>query len=260
MSEVNIEIIMPWLIAAGMILAGWIVIKILSKIVIKALKKSSLDPVLHKFIGHGLIAICWIVLVGTALSYAGVPLSTFITVLGVAGAAIALSLKDSLSNIAGGIIIIVSKPFTKGDFIEAGPAMGTVDQIDLLFTRLLTTDNKVVHIPNGNLSTSVIVNYSSEDKRRVDCRFGISGTSSISKAKEILSVIAEQSDMIFSAPEPVIGIAEQSNGIVFIDMRVWCATGDFGAVKYFLEENVKIAFDEAGIEMPVPHINIHTKK
>ena len=260
MYEINIEMVTPWLIAAAMLLLGWIVIKILNKTVLKALKKSVLDPVLYKFICNGIIVICWIILTGTILSYVGIPLTTFITVLGVAGAAIALSLKDSLGNIAGGLIIIVSKPFKKGDFIEVGAAIGKVDQIDLLFTRLLTLDNKSVYIPNGNLSTSVIVNYSSEEMRRVDCKFGIDNTGSIPLAKDILSVIAEQSDMILSDPAPIIGVLEQSNGIVYIDMKVWCTTNNYLAVKYFLEENVKIAFDEAGIGTPIPHLNVHTKK
>jgi small conductance mechanosensitive channel len=260
MREISVEMMMPWFVAAAMLLLGWVVIKVLNKIVKKALKKSSLDPVLYKFISSALMAVCWIVLIGTVLSYVGVPLSTFITVLGVGGAAIALSLKDSLGNIAGGVIIIISKPFKKGDFIEIDKVVGKVDQIDLLFTKLLTIDNKVIHIPNGTLGTSMIMNYSSEQKRRVDCKFGISGTSDILKAKDILSVIAEQSDMILREPVPLIGVVEQSNGIVFFDMKVWCATDDFWTVKYFLEENVKLAFDEAGIEMPVPHINVHAKK
>lgn len=257
---IDIETILPWLIAATMLLIGFIMIRILYKVIIKVLKKSSLDSVLHEFIGRGFMVVCGIVLIGTALSYAGVPVSTFITVLGVVGAAIALSLKDSLGNIAGGVAIMISKPFKKGDFIEVDQIIGEVQQIDLLFTKLLTLDNRAVHIPNGHLSSSIIMNYSSEPKRRIDCRFGIRSTSDISKAKEILWEIALQSDLLFKEPEPMIGVFEQSNGIVFIDMKVWFATGTFWEVKYFLEETVKIAFDEAGIEMSAPHINIHTKK
>lgn len=258
--ETDAELLLPWLIAAGMLIAGFIAIKIISRIVKRTLKKTALDAALHRFIYHGVGGACWIVLIGTILSYLGVPLSTFITVLGVAGAAIALSLKDSLSNIAGGVIIMISQPFKKGDFIETGSEKGSVDGIDLLMTTLLTVDNKVVHIPNGMLSTSVIINYSSEDRRRVDCVFGIGASSSVSKAKDILSAVTEQNEMILDSPAPVIGVADQSDGIVFIDMKVWCMTNNYAAVKYFIEETVKAAFDEAGIETPIPHINVHTKK
>jgi len=256
---ISIDRIKPWIIALLTIFIGWLLIKLLGKITVKMLRKTSLDPVLYKFINHGIQVVCLAVLVGTSLSYVGVPLSTFVTVLGVAGAAIALSLRDSLSNIAGGFIIMASKPFKKGDLIEVGSTLGIVEQIDLLFTKLLTPDNRVVHIPNGNLSTSTIINFSAEENRRVDCRFGISGSSSIYKAKEVLAVVAEQSDIIFNEPEPVIGVVEQVNGIVFLEMRVWCRTENVLAVRFFLEENVKIAFDEVGIEMPVPYVNIQSR-
>ena len=258
--EISLSVIKPWLIVALMIIIGFIVIKILDSLTAKALNKSSIDPTLHKFIRHGVVAICWIVLIGVALPYIGVSLSTFIAVLGVAGAAIALALKDSLGNIAGGIIIIVSKPFKKGDTVEISGTIGTVDQIDLIFTTLLTPDNRMAYIPNGKLSTSTIVNYTSEERRRVDCKFGVSNKSCLQKAKEILWSTAEKNDLIMKDPAPVIGIAEQSDGMVYIDMRVWCATENVLSVKYFLEENVKMAFDEAGIETQTPYVNVYIKK
>ena len=250
----EIAAVEPWVIAAALLLLGLVAVKIISVLIRKTLKKTSVDPILHKFIGNGIAAVCLIALIGTLLSYVGIPLSTIITMLGVIGAAIALALKDSLGNVAGGIIVIISKPFKKGDFIEVSGVSGTVDQIDLLFTTIMTIDNKVVYIPNGNLSTSIIINASAEGKRRVDCKFKVSSACSIPEAKEILMVVAEQDDRIFRVPEPVIGVAEQSDGIVVLDMKVWCATGDLAAVRYYLEENVKIALDEAGIETRAPYI------
>ena len=244
----SIELIEHWLIAALILFLGFCAIKVVSIIIKKALKRTSLDPVLYKFVINGIAAVCGVVLVGVALSYAGVSISAFLAVVGVAGAAVALSLKDSLGNIAGGMIIIATKPFKKGDAVETCGVVGTVDQIDLLFTTLLTFDNKVVYVPNGNLSTSTIINYSAAEKRRVDCKFGVSVKSSISDAKDILLTIAEQNEMILSDPTPVIGVVEQSGGVVYLDMKVWCATENCLEIKYFLEENVKIAFDEAGIE------------
>jgi len=257
--NIEFETIKPWLAVPALIIIGLLVIKILCVIIRKTLKRTALDPVLHEFIVKGFGIVFGIILVGTVLSQGGTPISTILTMLGVAGAAIALALKDSLGNIAGGIIIIVSEPFKKGDMVEIMGVVGKVNQIDLLFTTLLTFDNKMVYIPNGSLSTSVIINYSREEKRRVDCKFGISADSSIPGAKEILHAVAGKSEMILSDPPPIIGVAEQSGGVLFLDMRVWCATEDVFALKYFLEENVKIAFDEAGIETWIPRIKVDFK-
>jgi len=170
MNEMDIEKLAPWLIAVGILLAGFIAIKIIDQVLKKTLKRTAIDAALHKFIRSVTACVCWIVLIGTVLSYIGVPLSTFITMLGVAGAAIALALKDSLGNIAGGIIIMISKPFKRGDFIEASGVKGTAYSIDLLITTLTSEDGNMVYIPNGELSKSVIINYSSgaNDKNEPD--------------------------------------------------------------------------------------------
>ena len=165
---VNIQYVLPWLTVAAILLGGWLFIKILSALLKKSLTNSSVDPSLHKFIRNGTAVICWIILIGVALPRVGVSLSTFLAVLGVAGAAIALSLKDSLGNIAGGIIIIITKPFRKGDSVEVGDVKGTINQIDLLFTTMNTSDNKMVFIPNGKLSSSTIINCSTRADKPVD--------------------------------------------------------------------------------------------
>lgn len=251
--------IIHWGIAALILIAGVVAIKVLMSIVTKALMKSPLDAALYKFICNGLKTILWIVLLGTLLSWLGVPISTFVAIVGVAGAAVALALKDSLGNVVGGFIILLSKPFRKGDFIEVNNVTGKADQIDLLFTTMRTVDNKIVYLPNGLLSTSVIVNSTLAQNRRVDCRFSISYDSEIDKAKEILSVIAEQNELIRSNPEPIIGVADLLNGCINIDMKVWCETDHYWTVKYFLEENVKIAFDEAGIEIAHSPMDVYIK-
>jgi len=247
-------------IPIALTLIGFCAIKIICVIIGKTLTKTSLEPLLHRFIVRGFAVVSGIILIGTVLSNAGVPVTTIITMLGVAGAAIALALKDSLGNIAGGIIVIVSKPFKNGDIVEIGGVVGQVDQIDLIFTTIVTLDNKTVYIPNGTLSTSMIINYTAAGTRRVDCTFGISTYSSISRAKEILFEVASQNDMILPEPEPITGVSEHSSGIVYIDLKVWCAAENFLYVKYFLQENVKIAFDEAGIEPPAQQMNIQLKK
>ncbi|MFV0516860.1 MAG: mechanosensitive ion channel family protein [Aminipila sp.] len=246
--------------AAIILLVGYILIRISLRIIRKVLGKTTLDPSLHTFIENSTKAILWIVLIVTILAALGIPISTFIAILGAGGAAIALALKDSLGNIAGGIIILVTKPFKKGDFIDITEIAGIVEQIDLLYTTLKTFDNKVVSIPNGKITTAVMINYSTEDTRRVDCKFSIGYSDDIGKAKDVLLAVAEANPEIFKDPIPFVGVSGHGDSAIIIDFRVWCKTENYWDIKYFLEENVKIAFDEAAITIPYPQIEVHNKK
>lgn len=260
MSERTIEMLINVGLALGIMISGYIIISILSRIIRKALHKSKLDEVLHTFIINSFKVILWLLVIITALGYAGIPISAFLAALGAAGVAVALALRDSLSNFAGGILIIVSKPFNKGDYIEDYQTAGHVEKIDLLYTTLLTFDNKIITIPNGKLANSTIVNYSRADNRRVDCIFSISYHDDINQAKDIMQVVAESNPKILNEPSPVIGVASQNNGRTEIDLRVWCKTEDYAIVKYYLEEHVKLSFDEAGITIPYPQMDVHVKK
>jgi small conductance mechanosensitive channel len=189
-----------------------------------------------------------------------VPTTPLITVLGAGGAAIALALKDSLGNIAGGMLILVNQPFKKGDEIDIGGTYGEVDKIDLFVTTLRTYDNKEITIPNGNINTSVIVNYSRRDRRRVDCKFGISYDSDIALAKSVLLRVAQSNPDIYTDPEPFVGVASHGDSSVVLDLKVWCDTEQYYAVKYYLTEQVKLAFDEADISIPFPQMDVHVVK
>jgi len=260
MSEKTWDMLIHWGSAAAILIGGLIVIKILLRICMRTLKRTSLDEALHTFIINGLRVALYLVLAVTLLGYLGIPTSTFVAVLGAAGAAIALALKDSLGNVAGGIIILVTKPFGREDFIELNGITGVVESIDLLFTSLRTMDNKVIRVPNGTISTSVLINYSERKERRVDCTFGISYDDDIQKAKDLLASVAESCPQALLDPEPFIGVAGQMESCVNLDLKVWCKTDDYWTVKYFLEENVKLAFDEAGISIPFPQMDVHIKK
>lgn len=246
--------------ALVILLVGWILITIILRLSRRALGKSRLDGALHTFILNSIKAVLWIFVIISALAKLEVATTSMVAVLSAGGAAIALALKDSLGNVAGGIIILINKPFSRGDTIEVQGTTGVVDSIDLLTTKLHTFDNKVVTIPNGTITTSILTNYSREDTRRVDCVFGISYEADILKAKEILRSVAEASPQILAEPAPVIGVASQGEHAVTLDLKVWCSTSDYFDVKYFLEENVKLAFDEAGIEIPYPQMDVHIKK
>lgn len=260
MSEKTMETLISIAIALGIILAGYIIISILCGIIRKALNKSKLDEVLHTFIINCIKIVLWIMVLITALSYVGIPVSAFLAALGAAGVAVALALKDSLGNFAGGILIILSKPFKKGDYIEDYQTAGQVEKIDLLYTTLLTFDNKVITIPNGKLANSTIVNYTRSEERRVDCSFSVTYQEDITKVKDILQAVAESNPIIFCEPAPLIGVARQGEGRIEVDLKVWCNTQDYLDVKYYLQEQVKLAFDEADIKMAYPQMEVKLKK
>lgn len=239
---------------------GLIVIRILLKITDKALSKSSTDPVLYTFIKNVMKAVVIITIITMCLGVLGIQMHTVIAVVGAAGAAVALALKDSLANIAGGVMIIITKPFSKDDFIDIGDVSGKVHHIDLFLTTLKTYDNKTITIPNGIVNTSVLVNHSEEDNRRVDCTFGIGYSDDISEAKEIMKRVCSENPAIFPEPEPVMGVANHGQSCVEMDLKVWCRTSDYWDVKYYLEENIKLAFDEHGIHIPYKQIDVHIKE
>lgn len=242
------------------LILGWIAIRIVLRIEKKALEKSRLDEALHLFIIKGTKVILWIALAIAIAATLGIETTSFIAILGAGGAAIALALKDSLGNIAGGIIILINKPFSRGDTIEVAGTTGLVDSIDLLTTQLHTFDNKVVTIPNGTITMSVLTNYSREETRRVDCVFNISYESDILKAKEILLNVVSCNSDILAEPAPIAGVASHGDNAIALDLKVWCSTESFFDVKYYLEENVKLAFDEAGIGIPYPQMDIHLRR
>ena len=260
MSDTTIKTMINVGIALGIIIVGYIVVSIVCRIIRKALHKSKLDEVLHTFIINCIKVILWIMIIITALSYIGIPVSAFLAALGAAGVAVALALKDSLGNFAGGILIILTKPFKKGDYIEDYQTAGKVEKIDLLYTTLLTFDNKVITVPNGRLSNSTIVNYTRLENRRVDCTFSVSFQDDIGKVKNVLQAVVESNPLIFEEPAPIIGVSGQRDWSIDIDLKVWCTTQDYWDVKYYLEEQVKLAFDEADITIPFPQMEVRLKK
>lgn len=250
-------------IAAGalvILILGLILIKVAVKIARRALEKSTLDESVYVFVINALKIALFILLAVVILTQLKVPTTPLVTVLGAGSAAIALALKDSLGNIAGGILVLANKPFKKGDVIDIADINGVVQHIDLFVTTLTTADNKIITIPNGTINTSVIVNYSSATARRVDCRFGIGYDSDIAKAKDVLAAVAESNPDIYTEPEPVIGVFSHDESAVTLDLKVWCDTDKYYDVRYYLQEQVKLAFDEANISIPYPQMDVHVVK
>ncbi len=249
------------IIACVIILAvGLIAIKIIVKLVRKALYHSRLDGVLYTFILNCIRIVFFILLIITVLSSLGVSTTSFITVLGACGAAVALALRDSLSNFAGGILIMLNQPFSKGDYIESNGLEGKVHEIDLMYSKLITLDNKIISIPNGLIINSTIVNYSQQENRRIDCKFSIGYSSDIEKAKAVIASIINESSYYLSTPEPIIGVSAHGDSSVVLDTLVWCKNEDYFPARYHLYEQVKLEFDDCGIEIPFPQCTVHFDK
>ena len=249
--------LMKLLAVAVILIVGAILLKILLHIVQKALVRSPLDDMLHSFITKGIKVVFLILMVMTIFGYLGIPMTPFITMLGACGAAVALALKDSLGNFAGGILLILHQPFKKGDFIECGGYVGRVMEISLLYTYLDAT-GKTVAIPNGVLANQTMVNYSNSENRRIECQFGISYGSDIDRAKEIIRSIIDGSEYFRTGMAPSIGVTEHGDSAVIISTYVWCSNDDYYNARYYLMEEVKKAFDREGIEIPFPQVTVHT--
>ena len=248
----------PWatLIRLALIIfIGMAIITILLAIIRRLLKKSSsLDDMLNTFVVNAVRVVCIIVLIAMCLDTLGVNIGTIVAVLGAAGAAIALALKDSLSNVAGGLMIIITQPFRQGDLINIGEYRGRVQSIDLFLTTLRTLNYQIITIPNGLVNTSILVNESREEIRRVDLTFGISYDSDVIRAKEILKEVCDRSDLVLNDREPLIGVRCNDDSAVVLDLMAWCRTEDYFDVQYELLEKVKLAFDAEGIHIPYPHL------
>lgn len=248
----------PWatLIRLALIIViGMIVIQILLAVIRRILKKiDSLDEMLNSFVINAVRIICIIMLIAICLDTLGVNVGTIVAVLGAAGAAIALALKDSLANIAGGLMIIITRPFKKGDLINLGEYRGRVQEIDLFLTTLRTLNYQVITIPNGLVNTSILVNESREEIRRVDLTFGISYDSDVVRAKEILREVCRKSDLVLDDREPSIGVRSNDDSAIVLELLAWCRTEDYFKTQYYLLEQVKLAFDAGGIHIPYPHM------
>lgn len=222
--------------------------------------RDKIDPTLFPFINSILKVIFYLLLLITVASTLGIEMTSFIAVLGAAGLAVGLALQGSLANFAGGVLILTFRPFDVGNFIETNEHKGKVVAIKILYTTLLTRDNKKVVIPNGKLSNNSIINYSTEENRRVDLNFGISYEDNILKVKQILTYIVDQHKMILDEPEPIIRVGEHADSAVIFNVLVWTKAENYWDVYYDMMEQVKIVFDKQDISIPYPQMDVHMDK
>ncbi|NOZ12380.1 MAG: mechanosensitive ion channel [Acidobacteria bacterium] len=245
------------LLAILTLIIGLWIIRILTRLLEKGLTKSKVDESLHHFLNSGADILLKILLLISVASMVGIQTTSFIALIGAAGFAVGMALQGSLANFAGGILILLFKPFKVGDFIEAQGQSGIVRQIQIFNTVLNTLDNKRVVIPNGNLSNGNIINHFAEPFRRVDWTFGIGYNDDLKKAKEILSGIIANDAHTLKDPKPLVAVAELADSSINFTVRAWCKTEDYWEFFFDIQEKVKLTFDREGISIPYPQTDVH---
>lgn len=248
----------PNLIKAALIFfVGMYVVRFINRIVKRFFDRKDYDETLETFLASFINISLKGVLFVLVITQLGVQSSSLVAVVGAAGLAVGLALQGSLSNFAGGVLILVFKPFKVGDYIEAQGVSGTVKEITIFTTKINTFGNQSAIIPNGDLSNHTIVNYNAEDLRRDKIEVGIGYSSNIKKAKEILLELCENDERILNDPEPAVFVANLGDSSVDLSLRFWAKNEDFWAAHFDMLENLKGRFDEEGIEIPFPQRVVH---
>jgi len=237
---------------AGRFLVNWIV-----RLTERYMRMNQLDELIVRFASNILSWTLLFIIIIAALSQLGVDTTALIALLGAAGLAVGLALQDSMKNFASGVLLIIFRPFSIGHFIEAAGTSGIVESITLFTSTLCTPDNRAVIVPNGAIYSNTIINYSALPTRRVDMVFGISYDDDLRQAKELLHQIVAEEPRILADPAPLIAVSALTDSSVDFAVRPWVQTADYWDVFFSITEKVKLAFDDNGISLPFPQMEIH---
>ena len=245
------------LLAIIVFIVGFFLNKIILNIFSKGAEHSKLDQTVNKFLSSVIKIVVTSIVIIVVLSIIGIPMTSIITVLGTMGVAVGLALKDSLSNVAGGVILLVNRTLKVGDYVDIGAYSGTVDEVSILFTKITTVDNKDIFIPNGTVATSAITNYSMEGNRRVDIVFGISYNNDHKKAISAINSVLEKHPLVLKEPGSFVRLGELGASSLNITVRAWTKNEDYWTVRWRVLEQVHDRLNEEGIEIPFPQMTIH---
>lgn len=264
-----LDIVLKWfmtvgkniLIALVVLIVGSKLIKWLVKHIANSFKKTKLEPIVAKFLVSLIKFALYFIIAIVIIGLLGIPTTSFIAALSAAGLTVGLALQGSLSNFAGGVLILLFKPFKIGDYIkeDSHGNEGTVTGIDLFYTKILTVDNKTVVVPNGTLANASLTNYTAEEKRRVDIKVGISYDSDIKLAKSVLLNVIENNESVLKDEEITVYVDTLADSQITMGTRVWAATDDYWTTKWALLEGFKEALDANGIEIPFNQLSVTIK-
>ncbi len=242
------------------LIVGLWVIKIIQRAVKRNFEKRDVDVSLRGFLNSMIGILLKIMLLISVVGMVGVEMTSFIAILGAAGLAVGMALSGTLQNFAGGVMILIFKPFKVGDFIDAQGHTGIVNEIQIFNTILKTPDNKTIIIPNGGLSNSSMTNFSTEPRRRVDFVFGIAYGDDVDKAKKVLLNLINEDERILKDPEPFVAVSELADSSVNLVVRVWAEATNYWGIYFDLQEKVYKTFDKEGLNIPFPQMDVHLQK
>lgn len=258
------EYAIPWGINIAMailiFIIGRIAVSLLMSMFRRLMAKSKYDEMLINFIESILGAILMLFVIVASLNELGVDTTSLVAIVGAAGLAIGLSLQDSLKNFAAGVMLLVFKPFKAGNFVEAAGVTGVVQKIGIFHTTMTSLDNKEITVPNSKIYDNNITNYSAKDTRRADMVFGIGYDDDLRKAKRILEEMLEADERVLEDPAPAVGVMELGDSSVNFTVRPWVKASDLLKFRWEFTENVKLRFDEEGITIPYPQMDVHFYK
>ncbi len=245
------------IVALIVFILGIVISKLILKAIEKSEKRANIDKTAHSFIKSFIGTILYALSVLIALNTLGVPMASIITVIGAAGLALGLALQQCLSNVAGGFIILFSKPFKVGEYISINGQEGTVESISILYTTISTLDNRIINIPNGTITGSSIENRTVRPIRRLDMKLPVSYDADIKLTKSVISEVIKNEPFALDIPEPFIYLSDFADSAIMIEIRVWTKTENYPLVKYELNEKIKEAFDSNNISIPYNQLDVH---
>lgn len=245
------------LLAAVIFIAGKFIIKLINKVIRQLLERRNVDATIQSFLKSFVSILLNVLLIISVVSALGVDTTSFAALLASFGVAAGMALSGNLQNMAGGLIILLFKPFKVGDFIEAQGAMGTVKEIQIIHTILVTVDNKEIYLPNGSLSSGSITNYSKMDSRRVDFKVSVEYGTEVEKVMGALKAIAEGDSRVLKSPEPFYALSALSDSSVDFTFRVWVNGADYWGVFFDFNKKIYEEFNQQGIGFPFPQIQVH---
>jgi small conductance mechanosensitive channel len=245
------------IVAIAIFVIGKYLARMLAKLLQKVLTRSDTDAILVKFLGNIAYGILLVAVILAAIDSLGVNVTSLMAILGAAGLAVGLALKDSLSNFASGVMIIIFRPFNIGDYITAGGSSGVVDEIGLFATLMHSGDNQRIIVPNSAIFSGTIINTSALPTRRIDLVIGIGYDDNIGQARDIITGILESDERIMKDPAPAVNVAELGDSSVNLNVRPWVKAEDYWSVRPDLLENIKLQLDAAGISIPYPQQDVH---